>query len=332
MPGRSIALLMAAAMACSTSFAEKPEWAGGGKNKGNKHEQAEQSDHGDAGQGGKKGEEKQACRRGQSRRLFCAAAARRGPELLRQTVQGRPLPSGPGQEKNNGCLPPGQAKKYAIGQPLPRDVVFYPVPSAVVVQLGAPPAGHKYVRVATDILLIAVGTSMVVDAIQDFRLALSQVLAPGARSRSSELLLGGCWQRRTSDRKRAYVKGVFCLLSRKSTKSKQRKGDPGCCVPPLRCGQPAVLGSGGVSLNSPSAQTTRSLIRLTPALLGASSKGAGRNYKHQRTNLKTNKDSPWRVLVCLGIVLFLLFGFRSRLPRPGWAEERRDKRIRDGVV
>src|SRR5215216_6405690 len=44
--------------------------------------------------------------------------------------------------------------------------------------------------------------------------------------------------------------------------SKQRKGDPGSCVPSLRYGQPAVLGSGGVSLNSPSAQTTRSLIRL----------------------------------------------------------------------
>jgi NADPH:quinone reductase-like Zn-dependent oxidoreductase len=32
--------------------------------------------------------------------------------------------------------------------------------------------------------------------------------------------------------------------------SKQRKGDPTCCVPSLRYGQPAVLGSGGVSLNS----------------------------------------------------------------------------------
>jgi len=36
-----------------------------------------------------------------------------------------------------------------------------------VVQLGAPPAGHRYVRVANDILLIAIGTSMVVDAIED---------------------------------------------------------------------------------------------------------------------------------------------------------------------
>ncbi len=32
---------------------------------------------------------------------------------------------------------------------------------------GPAPAGHRYVRVAADILLIAVGTSMVIDAIQD---------------------------------------------------------------------------------------------------------------------------------------------------------------------
>lgn len=70
-------------------------------------------------------------------------------------------------KKNNGCLPPGQAKKYAVGQPLPAGVVTYPVPQPVLVQLPPAPPGHKYVRVATDILLIAVGTSMVVDGITD---------------------------------------------------------------------------------------------------------------------------------------------------------------------
>ena len=70
-------------------------------------------------------------------------------------------------KKNNGCMPPGQAKKWRMGYPLPHDVVYYPVPSGVSVQLGVPPAGYKYVRVAADILLIAVGTSMVVDAIED---------------------------------------------------------------------------------------------------------------------------------------------------------------------
>jgi len=70
-------------------------------------------------------------------------------------------------KKRNGCMPPGQAKKWAVGHALPRDVVYYDLPPRVVVQLGAPPAGHRYVRVATDILLIAVGTGMVVDAIED---------------------------------------------------------------------------------------------------------------------------------------------------------------------
>jgi Ni/Co efflux regulator RcnB len=36
-----------------------------------------------------------------------------------------------------------------------------------VVRIGPPPSGYKYVRVASDILMIAVGTNMVVDAIQD---------------------------------------------------------------------------------------------------------------------------------------------------------------------
>jgi Ni/Co efflux regulator RcnB len=64
-------------------------------------------------------------------------------------------------------MPPGQAKKWRVGRPLPRDVIFYDLPPALVVQLGRPPAGHRYVRVAADILMIAVGTGMVIDAIQD---------------------------------------------------------------------------------------------------------------------------------------------------------------------
>ena len=70
-------------------------------------------------------------------------------------------------KKNNGCMPPGQAKKWRVGQPLPKDVVIYDVPPQLVVKIGPPPAGYKYVRVAADILLIAAGTRMVVDAISD---------------------------------------------------------------------------------------------------------------------------------------------------------------------
>src|SRR6185503_8244746 len=70
-------------------------------------------------------------------------------------------------KKHNGCLPPGQAKKWAIGRPLPREVVFYELPPPLVVQIGPPPGGYRYVRVANDVLLLALGSGMVVDAIAD---------------------------------------------------------------------------------------------------------------------------------------------------------------------
>lgn len=70
-------------------------------------------------------------------------------------------------KKHNGCRPPGQAKKWVLGHPLPALVVRYPVPEEVLLHIGLPPAGYKYVRVANDILLIAIGTSLVIDAIED---------------------------------------------------------------------------------------------------------------------------------------------------------------------
>lgn len=66
----------------------------------------------------------------------------------------------------SGCIPRGQAKKWSRGERLPRQVVYYDLPPQIVVNLGHPPAGHRYVRVASDILLIAVGTGLIVDVIQ----------------------------------------------------------------------------------------------------------------------------------------------------------------------
>ena len=69
-------------------------------------------------------------------------------------------------KKGNGCLPPGQAKKrYAIGQPLPPGIVYGPVPPELSVRIGPPPAGHLYVTLDGDLLKLAVGTLLVVDAI-----------------------------------------------------------------------------------------------------------------------------------------------------------------------
>jgi Ni/Co efflux regulator RcnB len=84
---------------------------------------------------------------------------------------GGPMPGGrcpPGlAKKNNGCMPPGQAKKWMMGHPLPRDVVFYDLPHELRIRMSVPPAGYKYVRVAGDILMIVAGTGMVAAAIQD---------------------------------------------------------------------------------------------------------------------------------------------------------------------
>jgi hypothetical protein len=69
-------------------------------------------------------------------------------------------------KKNNGCLPPGQAKKrYAVGQPLPPGVVYRPVPPDLAARMGPPPSGYIYVSLDGDLLKLATGTLLVVDAI-----------------------------------------------------------------------------------------------------------------------------------------------------------------------
>jgi hypothetical protein len=69
-------------------------------------------------------------------------------------------------KKHNGCLPPGQAKKrYVVGQTLPATVVVHPLPQVLVTRLGPAPSGYRYALVDGDVLKLAVGTRLVVDAI-----------------------------------------------------------------------------------------------------------------------------------------------------------------------
>jgi hypothetical protein len=69
-------------------------------------------------------------------------------------------------KKNNGCLPPGQAKKrYAVGQPLPSGIKWSTPPPELIVRVGHPPQGYLYVTLDGDLLKLAVGTLLVVDAI-----------------------------------------------------------------------------------------------------------------------------------------------------------------------
>jgi hypothetical protein len=53
-----------------------------------------------------------------------------------------------------------------VGQPLPRGVVITELPPELVVRIGAPPAGYRYGIVDGDLVKLAIGTALVVDAIQ----------------------------------------------------------------------------------------------------------------------------------------------------------------------
>ena len=69
-------------------------------------------------------------------------------------------------KKNNGCMPPGQAKKWRRGEPLPPDIVYGELPGDLVVVLGGLPAGRKVVRVDEDLLLISIATGMVLESLE----------------------------------------------------------------------------------------------------------------------------------------------------------------------
>ncbi len=170
---RSLVLSLAAGLCMAPAMAEKPDHAGGGK-----HDKWEKSDKG--GKGGKKDRDDQPRHtQGSGDRSSTNVAVQINiggyfqdsqrvavREYYEPRFRAGNCPPGLAK-KNNGCMPPGQAKKWRKGYRLPSDVVYYPVPNDISIRLGAPPSGHKYVRVAADILLIAVGTSMVVDAIED---------------------------------------------------------------------------------------------------------------------------------------------------------------------
>jgi hypothetical protein len=65
---------------------------------------------------------------------------------------GRRCPPGLAK-KHNGCMPPGQVRTWAVGQPIPAGVTVYAVPQPVLVQLPPAPVGHSYSRVGADIVL-----------------------------------------------------------------------------------------------------------------------------------------------------------------------------------
>lgn len=170
---RSLPLCLALACASLSAQAGKPDWVEDGPHGKGRHKSEQRSEH--------RGDD----RRGDDRRSVSRESAPAGMSVQIQVggyfrddhrhsarayyeprVRSGRCPRGLAK-KHNGCMPPGQVRHWHRGEPLSREVVYYPVPAAVQVRLGVPPAGHKFVRVASDILLIAVGTGLVIDAIED---------------------------------------------------------------------------------------------------------------------------------------------------------------------
>jgi Ni/Co efflux regulator RcnB len=66
-------------------------------------------------------------------------------------------------KKNNGCMPPGQARKWGVGQAVPRDVTIYALPDPLLVRLSPAPVGYRYGRIGGDVVLLAIPTNIIVD-------------------------------------------------------------------------------------------------------------------------------------------------------------------------
>lgn len=154
----ALALAVVGILATGPAVAAKPSWAGEGK--------------GDTSRQGGQPDRDQGAPRGSARPDEAGVRGHFGDqhrahahEYYREEFRHGRCPPGLAK-KDNGCMPPGQAKKWAVGQPLPRDVIFHNVPPALVTQFGQPPAGHRYVRVADDILLVGPGSGVVIDAMR----------------------------------------------------------------------------------------------------------------------------------------------------------------------
>lgn len=181
-----LALAVAGMLAIGPAMADKPSSHGGGKrgdrnehsDQRNKHK-AERNDHRDerndhrAERNGHRSERTHAQGNSPGARDRSESAARERFEDRHRvlvndyyTEQFRSGRCPPGlAKKNNGCLPPGQAKKWQVGQPLQRNVTYYSVPQPLITQLGPAPAGYRYVRVGNDVLLMSTTNRTILDAI-----------------------------------------------------------------------------------------------------------------------------------------------------------------------
>ena len=161
-------------IASGSAYAEKPEKGNGnhGKNKEQSEQRGQKENRKGGGHekgGGKdKGKRSEVSDSGQGGVSVSFNFGGAETRIVRdyyggQVAKGK-CPPGLAK-KGNGCQPPGQAKQWQKGRALGSDVRYYDIPNELRIRLPAPPLNHKYVQLGTDLLLIAVGTAIVVDAI-----------------------------------------------------------------------------------------------------------------------------------------------------------------------
>lgn len=149
-----ITLGMAGLLAASgAALADKPSWAGGDKHGRDDRDEARHESRRDGD-------------RAEGSFRFDDGSRRAIAEYYGTQARGGKCPPGLAK-KHNGCLPPGQAKKWRRDQPLPADLRYYDLPRELLVRLPPPPPQYRYVQVAGDVLMIAVGSRMVADAVED---------------------------------------------------------------------------------------------------------------------------------------------------------------------
>ena len=172
-PARLAALALCALLASGGAMADKGERddKGGKHGRGNKHEQRDE-DHRDDGRYDSR-YDRHHDRRYDERRddvsiqLYFGNNDRRIiNEYYAPEFRSGHCPPGLAK-KGNGCMPPGQAKKWRKGHALPQGIAYYDLPPDLIYRMPPPPPRHRYVRVGPDILLLSTGSGIVVDAIID---------------------------------------------------------------------------------------------------------------------------------------------------------------------
>ena len=71
-------------------------------------------------------------------------------------------------KKNNACGAPAPAKQvWKMDQPLPDGVTGEALPPALIAKISPSPAGHQYLRVDNDILIVSLGARNVAALVAD---------------------------------------------------------------------------------------------------------------------------------------------------------------------